>query len=302
MDMQSPLDNLVGMTLDDDWTVRSQLDRTSSAATGGQFSVGFLVERPGGQRGFLKALDFSKALGSQDPARALKGLTEAFVFEQELLQKCRSRNLDHIVSAIAHGTVRIKDTPYPIQYLIFELATDGDVRQFLDRLSTSVDWAWTMRSAHNIAVGLRQLHSIPVAHQDLKPSNVLIFDGSQSKIADLGRASAMDYDSPFDALLVAGDKTYAPPELLYQHTDADWTTRRIGCDLYHLGSMIYFFEMQIGITPALRGLLPPQCRPGCRSSSICPVWIFISARQLCEPLTSVSAERTDGASPRAVPT
>lgn len=55
------------------------------------------------------------------------------------------------------------------------------------------------------------LHGLDIAHQDLKPSNVLP---------------------------IAGDPTYAPPELLYNYVPADWNVRRYACDVYLLGANI----------------------------------------------------------------
>src|SRR5205823_2049082 len=67
-------------------------------------------------------------------------------------------------------------------------------------------------SLHHIATGLYQLHSAEVAHQDLKPSNILVFEGSTSKIADLGCASVKGVASPRDSAAFAGDRTYAPTD------------------------------------------------------------------------------------------
>lgn len=58
-------------------------------------------------------------------------------------------------------------------YLIFELA-DGDIRRHL-AVQESLDLAFVLRTLHHVAVGLDQLHRADIAHQDLKPSNVLIY-------------------------------------------------------------------------------------------------------------------------------
>jgi serine/threonine protein kinase len=84
------------------------------------------------------------------------------------------------------------------------------------------------------------LHSANIAHQDVKPSNILVFEEKVSKIADLGSASQKGTSSPRDDRDCAGDPAYAPPELLYGYRDPDWSNRRLGCDAYLLGSMIVF--------------------------------------------------------------
>jgi Serine/threonine protein kinase len=239
---------LVGRTLKDGWLVNKILD-DSTLATGGCFSVGYFVTHTDGRTGFLKALNYQLALRAPDPALALKELVDAFIFERNLLERCQSRRLKNIVKAIGHGT--IDTVPHPIQYLIFEVAELGDVRRYMATLQNRLDSAWKMRTAHSIAVAIRQLHSIGVAHQDLKPSNVLVFDHATSKVGDLGCASSRDASAKIDEYLVPGDPTYAPPELVYRSPATDWVERRFGCDLYHLGSMIFFLVLGVPTTPML---------------------------------------------------
>ena len=66
-----------------------------------------------------------------------------------------------------------------------------------------------------------------------------------SKLADLGRAWARDTPGPCDRMPVPGDPGYAPPELLYGHVPEDERSRRFGCDLYLLGSMIVFMYSRV---------------------------------------------------------
>lgn len=103
---------------------------------------------------------------------------------------------------------------------------------------------------HQVAIGLQQLHGKQIAHQDLKPSNILIFeqDDFGAKIADLGRASRNDgSQAGHDGYFIAGDPAYAPPEQAYGVRAEHWRDRRDGCDLYHLGSLIAF--VFTGTTP-----------------------------------------------------
>ena len=102
-----------------------------------------------------------------------------------------------------------------------------------------------------LPAALQQLHSVQIAHQDLKPSNVLVFDDQHSKLADLGCASENETICPRDTLDCAGDYTYAPPELLYRQVSSDWRTRRLGCDMYLFGSMVVFFCTGVSMTHLL---------------------------------------------------
>jgi serine/threonine protein kinase len=142
---------------------------------------------------------------------------------------------------------------------VFELA-DGDIRDYL-RMSEAFDLAMILRTLHNTAVGLKQLHSEGIAHQDLKPSNVLIFNVLHvAKIADVGRATKRGRNAPHEDVEVPGALAYAPPELLYGYIDPDWNKRRLGCDLYLLGSLVFFLFTNVSMTAAILSKLHPMHR------------------------------------------
>lgn len=254
-----PHELLEGMSLQNGWRVVEKLAKPD-AGSGGAFSCGYIAEHSDGQRGYLKALDFFSGLPeSDDPARALEPLLKAFNFERDLLDRCRAKGLSRVVIALDDGAVTVPDVPGPstVQYIIFELA-EGDVRTQMAR-ADALDVAWALRSLHQMAVGLQQLHSISVAHQDMKPSNVLLFnDLKSSKLADLGRAAAKGEESPHYHLLVAGDCGYAPPELLYSAEPRSWEARRLGCDAYLLGSMIASLFTTVAMTPLVMMGLEPR--------------------------------------------
>ena len=68
--MEPPAYRLKGLDLQEGWHVEERIE-PPPGATGGNFSCGYRVRRSDGARGFLKALDFSRALREKDPARAL---------------------------------------------------------------------------------------------------------------------------------------------------------------------------------------------------------------------------------------
>lgn len=245
---------LVGSVLDGGWRVIQEVV-PGPTATGGRNSKCFLVEQESGQIGFLKTIDYEPAFLSPDPAPLLNAMTESFLLERRLLDECTG--MSRIVKAIAYGTTKLGNSPFPIQYIIFERA-DSDVRRQLQlKALADFDHAWALRTLHNMAVGLQQLHKKGIAHQDLKPSNVLQFPNG-TKIADLGRASSTDLRAPHDDYRVAGDKGYAPPELLYGEVDADWRRRRLACDLYLLGSLAVSLYLGVPMTAAILAKVAPD--------------------------------------------
>jgi serine/threonine protein kinase len=161
--------------------------------------------------------------------------------------------MSRVVLAIDDGVVDVPNGfPPRVNYLIFELA-DTNIRKTLN-LEAKLDTAAKLRALQNVATGLRQLHDKDIAHQDVKPSNVLQF-GSQvppvSKVADLGRATDRGRAASHDEYPIAGDRTYAPPEQLYGATPIDFGQRRYGCDLYQLGSLTAFLFTGVSMNALL---------------------------------------------------
>jgi serine/threonine protein kinase len=253
--------HLLGAELEDGWKVVKKIEKPVGA-TGGHFSVCYEVEQPGGKKAFLKALNLAKALNMPgDVLRQVEGLIKTFNFERDTLTLCRDKRLRRIAVAIADGKVQPSGSPYPVYYIIFELA-EGDIRKQMSSLH-AIDLAWTLRTLHQTAAGLSQLHTNGIAHQDLKPSNVLVFSPLESKVGDLGCADRRKQGSPRSEFPVAGDRQYAPPELLYNeiHFD-DWDKRRLGCDFYLLGSLVTFLFTGVSINPILYQFLDQPRRPG----------------------------------------
>jgi serine/threonine protein kinase len=257
----NPAENLEGEVLENGWTITEKIT-VPEYATGGHFSVGYKAIHENGEEGFLKALDYSAALQSQDPARKLEELTKAFNFERDLLEKCKENRLSKVVMPLADGTLNMQGfgSLSTVNYIIFEKA-EGNIRDFLE-LSSQLDFAWCIKTIHNAATGLMQLHSKGIAHQDLKPSNVLVFQDSISKISDLGRAADNELTTPPHAdFLIPGDKHYAAPELFYITKMID-QIRKYGADIYQLGSLIFFYftgnSAIVSLSTALNGLNKPN--------------------------------------------
>lgn len=228
-----------------DWNVMERT-QTVDGMTGSNFSIGYEAERSDGRRGFIKVLDISRAAQTQDPARTLEYVTAAFNFERDILAGCKG--LSRVVHVLAEGTENeIADGQLEVaQYIVFELA-DTDLRKLRLTVST-FDVAHSLRTLHHVATGLAQLHGRKMAHQDIKPSNILLFEGQGSKLGDLGSSSWKSKAGPHDEFTIPGDLAYAPPELLYGHVYLDWDTRRRACDLYQLGSLAVFAFTGVGMT------------------------------------------------------
>ncbi|PTT60168.1 hypothetical protein DBR22_20950 [Arthrobacter sp. HMWF013] len=204
--------------------------------------MGYLVSQENGRQGFLKVLDLASVVSHG--VDAMLEATSAYVAERDLLVMCGTRKLSRVVTAISYGQFKLSNFMLSdINYIIFELASH-DVRVALSQAGTITN-ALKLEYLRNLAVGLRQLHSNEVAHQDLKPSNFLLFPddvngGRVGKVADLGRAYRKGAPASHDQLVTPGDRTYAPPEQLYRYIFPEESVRRFAADLYQLGSMATF--------------------------------------------------------------
>jgi eukaryotic-like serine/threonine-protein kinase len=259
---EGPAGRLVGQELEGGWVVKERLKR-SPDATGGLYSIGYVVEGKDGERAFMKAHDYVRALRTEpaNVSRILGNMFAAHNFERDLNERLAGRRLSRVVQVLRAGAISVPGAEIPVNYLIFELA-DGDIRHSLDRDDAASDIAWKLRVSHQVATGLSQLHRQGVAHQDLKPSNAMDFGAAGAKIGDLGSAWYRGQTSPMVDEEFAGDPDYAPPECLFGYQAPDEGARLKARDLYMFGSLLLFLFRGIDATGALLYKLPREHHPG----------------------------------------
>ncbi|MFQ5582189.1 MAG: hypothetical protein ACE5F3_06150 [Mariprofundaceae bacterium] len=202
----------------------------------------------------MKAMDYSTSqemskrwgISLQD---AISQIAADIAFEIKMVEACK--DMSKVVNAHTEGEVYIDPSAgisSLVSYIVFEFG-ESDLRKAI-KLSADMDLAMILRSLHGACVGLYQMHNKEIAHQDVKPSNIMLMDKanpSSSKIADLGRIVPKNpskfeiRDNPQHlGSIYAGDRNYSPPEIRYSHFDPDWKKRCITCDLFQFGSVICF--------------------------------------------------------------
>lgn len=257
----SAADQLQGLTLENGWLVTRHIARNPNG-TGGTFSQSYEV-RQSDRYGFMKAFDFSDAFNpGVDTLTEIDKYVGDYTHEREILQHCGDRRLSNVVIAVDHGSVQVPNLSTiegRVYYLIFEMA-QCDVRVQMD-VTKRLDTLQCMTALKDVTLGLLQVHRELIAHQDTKPSNVLVYGDKGFKIADFGRSSRRGRVSRHDAFNIAGDRTYAPPELLYGFTHPDFVPRRIGCDMYMIGNLAGFLFTGTNITALLLDALDPEHHP-----------------------------------------
>lgn len=231
---------IIGLVLGDNWKVEAISEKYK-----GHFSSGFIVINSDTEKvGYLKVLDIENAVKHEtgDFLEQLKKSVDKFLFERNLYLQCKDERLRRIVTALDYGEITLDSNPIPIPYVIFEYA-DEVSKEKKELIQENIDIAVALKILHGVFIGIRELHTNGIAHQDIKPSNVLMFENDFSKVTDLGRASSKNCGSEVDKLICAGDTAYSPPELLYREPSINWNERRVSCDLYMLGSLlVYYFS------------------------------------------------------------
>jgi len=280
------------------WIVLERISSEHDERSGTFYSVGYRVRSNEGQEAFMKVTDLDLLTDETCSIfERTSAALQAHKFEREILEHCRGNNMDRIAVAIDYGDtiVRHEHGREPIFYLVFELA-ECDVRVQVDR-RTRFDLAWVLAALHDLAVAIQQLHGGKVSHNDIKPSNFLVFMDLTvrerlQKLADLGRATSPLIFSIYDEAIQIGDRRYAAPEILYakeqQEELCNFGARR-AIDLYHLGSMIFFLMTGRMLTPEVIRRLAPECRPANEDSDwsftfdeVLPYWREAFGRTLAD--------------------
>lgn len=243
------------------WTVEKQTE-SYPGQTGGFFSRGYIVSKDG-KKAFLKAMDLHKVMGR--PLKEIGETISQYEFERQLFELCSKAGLSHIVRMVDQGELvpdKLKDFEnqefYRVFYMIFEFASGGDVRRELS-FEGAKTCSWKLYVLHQVAVALTQLHGIGIVHQDVKPSNILVFkEKKQYKLTDLGRSNSKSHSAPTDEYQIPGDMNYAPLEYFYGFKPADYNDRRIGSDIYLLGSILSFLYLGLGALTLTRAYISKE--------------------------------------------
>jgi eukaryotic-like serine/threonine-protein kinase len=260
--------NLVGKDIDG-WHVVRQLPKPdrSKGESGGNFSICYIVERDGAEY-FMKVLDYRKCLLEAIPlgqtrSKVIARNTTEFNYEKELSNFCKEKRVSKVILYIGAGELELSDFMFgTVSYIVYEMA-NSNIRKFLE-YSKTLEFsakiktlAVKFRSLRDVATGLNNLHTYNISHQDLKPSNVMAFEG-ESKIGDLGRSLCFDSDvkCPYQFESFHGDFTYAPPEAIFKYFLPDAKERLYQMDNYTLGSLIVFYITGVSINAIMERYLP----------------------------------------------
>ncbi|MGD9583294.1 MAG: hypothetical protein AB7V26_06445 [Lysobacterales bacterium] len=253
---EGPAERLVGLVLNDNWMVHERLAR-DGGDTGQSRSSCYRAVSRDGQAAFVKAFDFRQDDRSGDTERLERNVRE-FNHERKILEHCK--HLSRVTRIHDSGTVTVADQA--VHFIVCEFAPRS-FRSWQPPGETSVPAHERLRALRKIASALVQLHGVGVAHQDVKPSNAVCFDGARIKLSDLGSSSCQLLPSPpHDEDAVVGQPNYAPYELLYPNAGSStWQRRRFGCDAFLLGNLIFTAFVGASLTILVLHGIDEKLRP-----------------------------------------
>jgi serine/threonine protein kinase len=251
---------LIGYTFKTGWKVKREHLRPDNA-TGGAFSICLDVEKDGKEY-FMKALDFDAHLRKNDndgdEVKAINDMTAQHLYEERLCKICKDGNLKKVVHVIDSGQEIVPSLNILVPYLIFDKA-DMDVHDFLEKVE-QFDFVWHLKTLHQVALGLLELHKVRITHQDIKPSNILFFN-NDVKLSDLGRSFCEYVQSPFEEKQYPGDHNYWPPEKRYRRNiEKSWEQRCL-TDCYLLGSLMTYYLTRESMNSIMDRHMPQSMHP-----------------------------------------
>ena len=134
---------------------------------------------------------------------------------------------DHVVQIYA-----VEEQPLP--YLVMEYVEGQTLQQQLDATGP-LEAAEVVRLGQQIARGLAAAHAMGLIHRDVKPANILLEAGIESrvKLTDFGLARTSDDASLTQSGVLAGSPLYMAPE----QARGEALDQR--ADLFSLGSVLY---------------------------------------------------------------
>lgn len=173
------------------------------------------------------------------PVAADPKLCDMFLREAESMAKVRHPNVVEV-----YDVGRMGGAPYLVMPYITRVHLRAWARE---RHGPPLPVDVMIGVVAQIAAGVGALHDVGLVHGDLKPSNILVCDGHQVVVADLGLSRVVASGQRFS--LPGATPGYLAPELILNEDIPAQDAYKI--DVYALGVIAYW--LVVGNTPAGRG-------------------------------------------------
>lgn len=249
-----------------DWNVIRQLENTDITSRYARF---FYVEKDG-EKAIMKVIDSEMCnTGDKEEGLSRNALlsreTTSFNYETKIAEACAGQHMGNVIRYIESGEVEFEDYPIPtVTYIVYE-QSEGKIGEFLtfsSKASFAADLKMLidkLKSLHQVAKGVRQLHTHFIAHHNITPNNIEVFESKgKFKLSGLqtSRSQQPDLQSPEHYRLFNGDLTFAPPEAFFAYKISDEMVAYYQIDNYMLGNMIVYYLTALNMTTLLNRHLP----------------------------------------------
>lgn len=257
--------DLVGKTIGG-WKVIRQLDNTDITT---RYACFFYVEK-NAENAIMKVIDNEKCnTGDIEEGLTRNALmsreTTAFNYETKIAEACAGQHMGNVIRYIESGEIELDGYPIPtVTYIVYE-QSEGKIGEFLSFSSKAAFAAdlkmliEKLRSLHQVAKGVRQLHTHFISHHNITPQSIEVFESNgKYKLSGLhtSRSQQEDLQSPDHYRLFNGDFTFAPPEAFFAYKISDEMVAYYQIDIYMLGNMIVYYLTALNLTTLLNQNLP----------------------------------------------
>ena len=152
--------------------------------------------------------------------------------KQEASLAFRHRNL---IEMVGYCEEYVDEGPI---FIISRLVQGVPLNKFVEQMRNSPDWVnHICRCIYPVMDALTYIHEKGIVHLDIKPSNIMVENGSNIRLMDLGIACTSKLVSSGNGGLL-GTAGYAAPEQYIQKGQTDISFKST-TDIYELGATLY---------------------------------------------------------------
>ncbi|XP_057797792.1 probable LRR receptor-like serine/threonine-protein kinase At3g47570 [Salvia miltiorrhiza] len=156
----------------------------------------------------------------------LEGISGRFDVECQILSNIRHRNLTNVISSCSNEEFKA---------IVLEYMPNGNLEKWLYSYNYCLNVIERLNIMIDVAAALEYLHygySTPIAHSDLKPSNVLLDEDMVAHVSDFGISKLLGDEDSFVLTNTLASLGYIAPEY---GLEGLVSTR---CDVYSFGVML----------------------------------------------------------------
>jgi len=271
-----------------------------------------------GVNAIMKVLNYDKCLnanyldGAKDQNDLLAREAEAFHFETQLSKECAGSHMGNVIRYLDSGELKLEGYAVRnVAYIVYEMS-EGKIGNFL-KFSSKANFVADLgllvdklKSLHQVTKGVKQLHTHLIAHHNITPQSIEVFNtNSVFKVGGLQKSRTRQtvLNSPVAAKLFDGDYTFAPPEAFFGYKISEEMSTYYQIDTYMLGNLVVYYLSSMNLTTLINQKCPytlidwaskgaeyPQVLPDIRKAfyeSLDEIKASICVKELRDPIVEI---------------